>query len=117
MRGYGSLIREARDRKGWSQAELGERIGISASTVSNMENDKHAPTVPTNVNALVVALGLSAERLLEAMGVTMTPPAAARLPRGLVLAAIQLSPARQAQLEELALGLLLLEDSERGSRT
>ncbi len=114
VRSYGDLIREARERKGMSQDELAERLGVSASTISNMENSHHRPTIPKNFNALVLALGLSPEELLRAMGVEMTPAPTTRLPRGLVRAAIQLPPARLAQLEEIALGLLLLEDSQRG---
>ncbi|WP_413754579.1 helix-turn-helix transcriptional regulator [Streptomyces sp. R-74717] len=66
----GGLIRVGRERRGWRQADLGARIGCSASTVSRMEK-KGRPAVialimgaarevgvPTNV--LAAALGLSA---------------------------------------------------------
>lgn len=85
----------------------------SASTISNLEREQHPPTVPDQVNALVVALGLSPEALLEGMGVALTPPAAAKLPIRLVRAVLQLSRERQADVEDHALALLLLEESER----
>ncbi|MFJ8077008.1 multiprotein-bridging factor 1 family protein [Streptomyces sp. NPDC096176] len=37
----GGLIRNARERCGWRQADLGHRIGCSASTVSRLENGRH----------------------------------------------------------------------------
>lgn len=92
IRGYGRLIAEARDRRGWTQAELAERIGVSPSTISNLEREQHPPTVPEEVNLLVTALGLSPEDLLRSMGVEMAPPLAARLPRQLLALLIEMTP-------------------------
>jgi transcriptional regulator with XRE-family HTH domain len=36
----GEVIRMLRDLKGWTQAELAERSGISASNISLLENEK-----------------------------------------------------------------------------
>ena len=38
-------LRELRARHGWSQAELGERIGVSRQAVNALETDKHDPSL------------------------------------------------------------------------
>ena len=82
-------------------------MGTSASTISNLEREVHPPTVPDEVNSLCVALSLSPETLLQAMGVRLTPAAAARLPRPLINKLLALSPERLHALAEL------LPDPER----
>ena len=100
-KGFGQLVRDARERKGWTQVDLAERMQTSATTVSNIEREETIPSID-QVNQLVVALSLSPELLLQAMGVQLTPPAAAKLPRDLVLELLSRTP------EELdALALLL----------
>ena len=81
--GYGNLLREARLSAGLTQAELAEKVGVDRTIVSKVERERISLTV-AQVNALVQALPISAEQLLRAMGVHLTPPAAARLPRELV---------------------------------
>ena len=39
----GTRIKEARERKGWSRLELAEHIGVTASAISNYENDISSP--------------------------------------------------------------------------
>lgn len=39
----GTLIARARRARGWTAAELGERVGVSARTISNLEHG--SPTV------------------------------------------------------------------------
>jgi len=58
----GNRLREAREAKGWTQAELAERIGVSRKTVNTVEN---AVFVPSTVVALKLAgaLGCSVEAL------------------------------------------------------
>lgn len=51
-RGYGRLIKDARIALQMSQEELGQRMSVSASTISNLEREQHPPTVPDQVNAL-----------------------------------------------------------------
>ncbi|MGH7573415.1 MAG: helix-turn-helix domain-containing protein [Gemmatimonadota bacterium] len=41
----GYLLREARERAGFTQAELGERLGISQQAVSQAERSEANPTV------------------------------------------------------------------------
>ena len=38
-------LRELRARHGWSQAELGERIGVSRQAVNALETEKHDPSL------------------------------------------------------------------------
>jgi transcriptional regulator with XRE-family HTH domain len=98
---WATRIREARDARGWTQDELAERLGVSRAVVSRWENGHTPPTVPEQVNALVLALGLSPEELLREMGVRLTSPAAARLPRELTELLLAMSPAQQRALLEL----------------
>ena len=101
----GDLLREARERSGWSQEEVAERVGVSRTIVSRWENGVLTPQVPDQVNALCAALPISIEELLRAMGVNIVPSAAARLPRELVTSLLALSPERQAALLTLVRGL------------
>ena len=39
-------IRVLRAERKWSQAELGERIGVSRNSVNAIENDRHDPSLP-----------------------------------------------------------------------
>ena len=48
-------IREAREAKGWTQAQLAERIGVSRKTINTVENGVF---VPSTVIALKLARAL-----------------------------------------------------------
>ena len=63
----GNRLREAREAKGWTQAELAERIGVSRKTVNTVEN---AVFVPSTVVALKLAeaLGCAVEELFFLAG-------------------------------------------------
>jgi putative transcriptional regulator len=39
-------IRELRLQRGWSQTELGERLGVSRQTVNAIENERYDPSLP-----------------------------------------------------------------------
>ncbi len=39
-------VRELRNKQGWSQAELGKRLGVSRQTVNAIENGKYDPSLP-----------------------------------------------------------------------
>jgi putative transcriptional regulator len=39
-------LRELRETKGWSQQELGERLGVSRQTVISIEKAKYDPSLP-----------------------------------------------------------------------
>ena len=53
--GLDNRIREAREAKGWTQAELAARIGVSRKTVNTVENGVF---VPSTVVALKLARAL-----------------------------------------------------------
>jgi putative transcriptional regulator len=55
-------VRELRTERGWSQTELGERLGVSRQTVNAIENERYDPSLPL---AFVIsrAFGLSIEQL------------------------------------------------------
>lgn len=40
---FGTVMRQARDRLGLTQAELAEKVGVTGATISNWENAKSAP--------------------------------------------------------------------------
>jgi len=39
-------LRELRDRQGWSQGELAERLEVSRQTVNALETGKYDPSLP-----------------------------------------------------------------------
>ena len=39
-------IRELRTERGWSQTELGERLGVSRQTINAIENERYDPSLP-----------------------------------------------------------------------
>lgn len=110
--GYGALIREARKAKGFTQAELAERMQTSPSTISNLEREQHPPTVPEEVNDLCLALNISPESLLMAMGVRMSPAAATKLPPALIRDLASLTPAEMEAVLLQVRGLLALRRIE-----
>lgn len=44
--GIGFRIKEARERKNWTQTELGEKIGVTGSAITNYENNTSHPKEP-----------------------------------------------------------------------
>jgi len=39
-------LRELRTARGWSQAELGERLDVSRQTINALEKEKYDPSLP-----------------------------------------------------------------------
>ncbi|PXX42240.1 helix-turn-helix domain-containing protein [Aquitalea magnusonii] len=61
MENFGDRVKAERIARGWSQGELGRRVGASTSTISDIENN---PTrVTTKLVALARALRVTAEWL------------------------------------------------------
>jgi len=56
---FGEVIREARKKLGWSQAELGERSGVSRPTIARVEADNDVTTA--TIAKIALALGLKLE--------------------------------------------------------
>ena len=63
----GSLIRRERQKQGLSLRELARRVQISASMLSQVENDRTRPSVST-IYAIATELGLSIDALLSDSG-------------------------------------------------
>ena len=57
-------VREAREAKGWTQAQLAERIRVSRKTVNTVENGVFVPSTVVALK-LEVALGTSVEALFS----------------------------------------------------
>jgi putative transcriptional regulator len=62
MAGLGNKLREARDAKGWTQAELAAAIGVSRKTINTVENGVFIPSTLVALK-LAEALGLPVEDL------------------------------------------------------
>jgi transcriptional regulator with XRE-family HTH domain len=62
------MIRELREKKGWSQSELSRRSGVKQGVLSYIENGrtKH-PRVDT-LAAIAAALGTTVEKLIRKAG-------------------------------------------------
>ncbi len=58
-------LRELRERRGWSQAELGRRAGVSASTVNRAERGETRTLSLGNLEKLAQALGVQPGSLLK----------------------------------------------------
>jgi len=57
-------IREVREARGWTQAHLAERTGVSRKTVNTVENGIFIPSVIVALK-LAAALGTSVEELFS----------------------------------------------------
>jgi putative transcriptional regulator len=55
-------LREARDARGWTQAELAARVGVSRKTVNTVENRVFTPSATLAIK-LAEALEVSVEQL------------------------------------------------------
>ena len=63
MATLGNVIRRLRDNRGWTQANLGAKLGVAESTVSLYEADKREPDLAT-LNRLADIFHVSADYLL-----------------------------------------------------
>ena len=59
LSGFGDVIREARKKQGWSQAELGEKSGLSRPTIARIEGNNDVTTA--TIAKIAQALGLKFE--------------------------------------------------------
>lgn len=73
MSTFGSLVREARERKRLSTTALSHAVGISQSTLSRIENDRivEAPE-PRLLKRLSEVLDIPQSTLLESLGYRVT---------------------------------------------
>jgi transcriptional regulator with XRE-family HTH domain len=71
----GSLIRRERQRQRLSLRELARRVGVSASMMSQVENDRTRPSVST-IYTIAAELGLSIDALLSGDEAAVSDPVA-----------------------------------------
>lgn len=76
-RSFGRTVRYRRTRIGLSQAQLGELVGRSASSIRSWERDVSTPTDPSVLNALSAILDIDGRALFDKAGV-LTPAEEAR---------------------------------------
>jgi transcriptional regulator with XRE-family HTH domain len=53
---FGALIREEREKKGWSQEKLGQKAGVATNSIFSVEHGK--PTQPRTRAWVCGALGI-----------------------------------------------------------
>jgi putative transcriptional regulator len=59
-----SRIRELRERFGWSQGELAERLAVSRQTINAIETGKYDPSLPLAMK-LARLFGKTVEEVFE----------------------------------------------------
>jgi putative transcriptional regulator len=62
--GLTNRVREAREWKGWTQAELAERIGVSRKTINTIENGIFVPSTTVALR-IARAFGRKVEQLFS----------------------------------------------------
>jgi transcriptional regulator with XRE-family HTH domain len=78
---FGQLVRSAREGRGWSQAELGVKVGRSGVQISRVENGERDASLEL-FHKLLRVLGLdpkAAHDALDELGVSMSSPPGADL--------------------------------------
>jgi putative transcriptional regulator len=64
-----SRLRELREARGWSQAQLGERLEVSRQTVNAIETGKYDPSLP-----LAFRIAAVFERTIESIFIPEESP-------------------------------------------
>ncbi|MGH8950913.1 MAG: helix-turn-helix domain-containing protein [Acidimicrobiia bacterium] len=70
-RSFGRTVRYRRTKIGLSQAQLGELVGRSASSIRSWERDVSTPTDPSVINALSAILDIDGRSLYDKAGVDL----------------------------------------------
>ncbi len=100
----GTTIEHMRIERGWSQDELADRIGITKSSLSRMENDNQWPR-PDTLEALAAALEIKVYQLFalaDAEPLPTAPPSWVREEQDIVQAYRAMEPDARKQYRELA---------------
>jgi transcriptional regulator with XRE-family HTH domain len=61
---FAERLRQARQRSGWSQTELGKRSGVHHMAISRLERGDKKDVTGGTLRKLAMALGVSADWLL-----------------------------------------------------
>jgi transcriptional regulator with XRE-family HTH domain len=72
-RSFGRTVRYRRTKIGLSQAQLGELVGRSASSIRSWERDVSIPTDPSVITALSAILDIDQRALFDKAGVPVPP--------------------------------------------
>jgi putative transcriptional regulator len=62
-----SRVRELRSERGWTQAELAERLGVSRQTVNSIESERYEPSLSLAFKIAAV-FGLRIEEIFRPSG-------------------------------------------------
>ena len=100
-RSFGRTVRYRRTRIGLSQAQLGELVGRSASSIRSWERDVSTPTDPSVLTALSAILDIDGRALFDKAGVE-TPAEESHPTVEESLASLALSRIRRPSLVILA---------------
>lgn len=57
-------LRVLRAEKGWSQAELGQRVGVSRQAINALETEKHDPSLDLAYR-IAVQFGVTVEKIFD----------------------------------------------------
>lgn len=101
-------LRDLRQSRGWTQAQLGKRIGLAKTTISGYEKEDHHLDPPT-INLLCDLFGCTSDYLLgrsDSRFPTVTDHQAR------VLAAYDAASLRDRELVDHILGLNIPEDKK-----
>ncbi|MBK8247323.1 MAG: helix-turn-helix transcriptional regulator [Gemmatimonadetes bacterium] len=60
-------LRELRAERGWSQAELAERLGVSRQTVNSIETERYEPSLSLAFR-IARLVGLPIEKVFDGPG-------------------------------------------------
>ena len=61
---FGERVRARREKLGWSQVTLAEKLDMHQPDVCDLEKGRHAPTLET-VERVAKVLGVSAKSLID----------------------------------------------------
>jgi transcriptional regulator with XRE-family HTH domain len=64
LRRFGMRLKELRNKKGWSQATLAAKLGVTREYLARLEGGQHDPPLST-VEHLAKILGVRISKLVE----------------------------------------------------
>lgn len=98
---YGEIIREARERRGWTQQELADALSSSTTSISNWERQNTRPSIE-DTNALCRLLGIPNDVLVSSYGYELSIGMAGKIPRQLLLDLAACTPDVLVAIQRLA---------------